>query len=94
VRRREIEVKIPEIFSKNISTIVTHETSVNDGCVNNDCKLIDPEYDSFKGSMERLPVKIQNDDAIIGLKAIPYIMRNDFMRHRSNIQRLANIRFN
>jgi hypothetical protein len=88
VRRREIEMKIPEIISKNINTIVTHETSVNDDCVNNDCKLIEPEYDSFKGSMERLPVKIQNDDAIIELKAIPYILRNYFMRHRSNIQDL------
>jgi hypothetical protein len=84
VRRREIEMNIPKIIGKNINTIVTHENSVDDDCININCKLTDPEYDSFKGSMEKLTDKIQNDDTIIELKTITCIVRNDFMRQRSN----------
>jgi hypothetical protein len=88
VRRREIETKIPEIFNTNIYTLVTYENSLNDECVNNDCKWIDPENERFKKSMEyKIPDKMQNDVAITELKTTQD-MRNYFMKHRPNVQDL------
>jgi hypothetical protein len=84
VRRREIETKIPEIITTNINSLVMYENSVNDECVNNDCKWIDPENESFKTSME---YKMLNEVAITELKTVQDIMRNHFMKHSPNVQK-------
>jgi hypothetical protein len=86
VNIRETEMKIPDIISINFNTVVTSDIYVKGDYVNNDCKLIDPEYQSFTESMEELRAKIQNGDAIMELKTSLYITRNDFMRYRSNIE--------